>query len=132
MTAESTVAIPVIFDCVERKFIWCDLNLAMPCSNRGGNNIESNISGVIATCFAMANMNKANLYDLILLNAKARGNIVTDRNEADIIFSNDTTKPTETVIEVDTEKGIETPVTKEKDVKIVTTFDTDFFMGELL
>ena len=132
LTAESTVAIPVIFDCVERKFIWCDLNLAMPCSNRGGNNIESNISGVIATCFAMANMNKANLYDLILLNAKARGNIVTDRNEADIIFSNDTIKPTETVIEVDTEKGIETPVTKEKDVKIVTTFDTDFFMGELL
>lgn len=132
LTAESTVAIPVIFDCVERKFIWCDLNLAMPCSNRGGNNIESNISGVIATCFAMANMNKANLYDLILLNAKARGNIVTNRNEADIIFSNDTTKPTETVIEVDTEKGIETPVTKEKDVKIVTTFDTDFFMGELL
>lgn len=132
LTAESTVAIPVIFDCVERKFIWCDLNLAMPCSNRGGNNIESNISGVIATCFAMANMNKANLYDLILLNAKARGNIVTDRNEADIIFSNDTTKPTETVIEVDTEKGIETPVTKEKDVKIFTTFDTDFFMGELL
>lgn len=132
LTAESTVAIPVIFDCVERKFIWCDLNLAMPCFNRGGNNIESNISGVIATCFAMANMNKANLYDLILLNAKARGNIVTDRNEADIIFSNDTTKPTETVIEVDTEKGIETPVTKEKDVKIVTTFDTDFFMGELL
>jgi len=132
LTAESTVAIPVIFDCVERKFIWCDLNLAMPCSNRGGNNIESNISGVIATCFAMANMNKANLYDLILLNAKARGNIVTDRNEADIIFSNDTTKPTETVIEVDNEKGIETPVTKEKDVKIVTTFDTDFFMGELL
>lgn len=132
LTAESTVAIPVIFDCVERKFIWCDLNLVMPCSNRGGNNIESNISGVIATCFAMANMNKANLYDLILLNAKARGNIVTDRNEADIIFSNDTTKPTETVIEVDTEKGIETPVTKEKDVKIVTTFDTDFFMGELL
>ena len=132
LTAESTVAIPVIFDCVERKFIWCDLNLAMPCSNRGGNNIESNISGVIATCFAMANMNKANLYDLILLNAKARGNIVTDRNEADIIFSNDTTKPTETVIEVDTENGIETPVTKEKDVKIVTTFDTDFFMGELL
>lgn len=132
LTAESTVAIPVIFDCVERKFIWCDLNLAMPCSNRGGNNIESNISGVIATCFAMANMNKASLYDLILLNAKARCNIVTDRNEADIIFSNDTTKPTETVIEVDTEKGIETPVTKEKDVKIVTTFDTDFFMGELL
>ena len=132
LTAESTVAIPVIFDCVERKFIWCDLNLTMPCYNRGGNNIESNISGVIATCYAMANMNKANLYDLILLNAKARGNIVTDRNEADIIFSNDTTKPTETVIEVDTEKGIETPVTKEKDVKIVTTFDTDFFMGELL
>ena len=132
LTAESTVAIPVIFDCVERKFIWCDLNLAMPSAYRGGNNLESNISGVTATCFAMANMNKANLYDLIVLNAKARGNIVTDRNEADIIFSNDTTKPTETVIEVDTEKGIETPVTKEKDVKIVTTFDTDFFMGELL
>lgn len=135
VTAESTVAIPVIFDCKERKFIWCDMNLSINRANclYGGNNLESNLKGVKATCYGMTNLNKANLFDLISFNASARGNIVTNRNDADIIFSNDTTAPYETVDAVDEKTGRVVSITKDKtDVPIVTAFNIDYFMGQLL
>ena len=133
VNAEGTVAIPVIFDCVERKFIWCDMNLAIESSRYGGNNLESNLTGVTATCYAMTHLNKPNLYDLAMLNAMARGTVVTERNEADVIFSNDTTVPFEIVVEKDETTGEEKRVIKDKvDVPIITSFDTDYFMGNLL
>lgn len=133
LTADSTVAIPVIFDCVDRKFIWCDMNLKIANSYYYGNNIESNLSGVTATCYAMTHLNKPNIFDLVALNAMARGNIVTDRNQADIIFSNDTTVPYEVVTEIDEVTGIGKRVVKDKqDVPIITAFDTDYFMGQLI
>lgn len=133
VNAEGKTAIPVIFDCVERKFIWCDMNLGIDSSHRGGINLESNISGVTATCYAMTHLNKPNLYDLAMLNAMARGTVVTDRNEADIIFSNDTTVPFEIVVEKDETTGEDKRVVKDKvDVPIITSFDTDYFMGNLL
>ena len=133
VNAEGKTAIPVIFDCVERKFIWCDMNLGIDSSHRGGINLESNISGVTATCYAMTHLNKPNIYDLAMLNAMARGTVVTDRNEADIIFSNDTTIPFEIVVEKDETTGEEKRVVKDKvDVPIITSFDTDYFMGNLL
>lgn len=133
VNAEGKTAIPVIFDCVERKFIWCDMNLGIDNSHRGGINLESNISGVTATCYAMTHLNKPNIYDLAMLNAMARGTVVTDRNEADIIFSNDTTVPFEIVVEKDETTGEEKRVVKDKvDVPIITSFDTDYFMGNLL
>lgn len=133
VNAEGKTAIPVIFDCVERKFIWCDMNLGIDSSHRGGINLESNISGVTATCYAMTHLNKPNLYDLAMLNAMARGTVVTDRNEADVIFSNDTTVPFEIVVEKDETTGEDKRVVKDKvDVPIITSFDTDYFMGNLL
>lgn len=133
VNAEGVTAIPVIFDCVERKFIWCDMNLGIERSHHGGINLESNISGVTATCYAMTHLNKPNIYDLAMLNAMARGTVVTDRNEADIIFSNDTTVPFEIVIEKDETTGEEKRVVKDKvGVPIITSFDTDYFMGNLL
>ena len=133
LTADSTVAIPVIFDCVERKFIWCDMNLQNASSRFYGNNLESNLHGVTATCYGLTHLNKANIYDLIMMNAIARGSIVTDRNEADIIFSNDTTVPYEIVNELDEVTGTTKPVVKEKpEVPIITAFNTDYFMGQLL
>lgn len=133
VNAEGVTAIPVIFDCVERKFIWCDMNLGIERSHHGGINLESNISGVTATCYAMTHLNKPNIYDLAMLNAMARGTVVTDRNEADIIFSNDTTVPFEIVVEKDETTGEDKRVVKDKvDVPIITSFDTDYFMGNLL
>ncbi len=134
LTAESTIAIPVIFDCVERKFIWCDMNLSLNSVSRryGGNNLESNLAGTTATCFGMSHLNKANLYDLIMFNVLARGSIVDDRNDADIVFSNDTTVPVEPVCEKD-ENGKDKIVWKEKsDVPIYTMFDLDYYMGQMI
>lgn len=107
LTSQSTVCIPVIFDCVNREVIWCDMNLPLNgChSNYGGNNVESNLSGVAATCYSMVNMSKPNLYDLIDLHIRARGLRVDNKEDADVIF--------------DIDSGI-------------TPFDTEVFMGEYL
>lgn len=133
VNAEGTTAIPVIFDCVERKFIWCDMNLGIQRSHHGGINLESNLSGVTATCYAMTHLNKPNIYDLAMLNAMARGEVVKNRNEADIIFSNDTTVPYEIVIEKDEQTGVEKRVFKDKtEIPIISSFDVDYFMGSLI
>ncbi len=107
LASQSTVCIPVIFDCVKREMIWCDMNLSLNgChNNSGGNNIESNLSGVAATCYSMVNMSKPNLYDLIELHIRARGLRVDNKEEADIIF--------------DIDEGI-------------TPFDIDVFVGEYI
>lgn len=107
LASNSCVAIPVIFDCVTREFIWCDMNLSIEGSacQWGGMNVESNIHGVTATCYAMVNIKKANLYDLIQLHIRARGEEVFSKEEADLVF--------------DLEDGI-------------TPYDTDVFMGQYL
>lgn len=107
LASHSTVCIPVIFDCVSREIIWCDMSLSINGSHAGcgGSNVESNLSGVTAVCYSMANMKKPNLYDLIQLHIRARGQRTDSREEADIIF--------------DTVEGI-------------TPFDTEIFMAEYL
>ena len=107
LTANSTIAIPVIFDCVNREIIWCDMNQTLDSvrCNHFGNNLESNLSGVAATCYGVVNIRKPNLYDLISLHIKARGIPVDTKEEADVIF--------------DVNDGI-------------TPFDTEIFMGEYL
>lgn len=134
LTAKSTVAIPVIFDCVNRQFIWCDMSGQLENNTRfAPNNLESNLEGVIRACYAIEHMVKPNMYDLVTLNALARGRIVTDRNEADIIFDNDTTPPYEVINEVDELTGMSKSVLREKkDVPIVTVFDIDYIMGQLI
>lgn len=91
LTSQSTVCIPIIFDCVNREVVWCDMNLSLNgChSNYGGNNVESNLSGVAATCYSMVNMSKPNLYDLIDLHIRARGLRVDNKEDADIVFDVD-------------------------------------------
>lgn len=133
VNANSSTAIPVIFDCETREFIWTDLSLGLTNCWNGGINLESNIDNVTAACYAMCNLSKPNLYSLINFNATSRGRIVTNRNEADIIFSNDLTVPTE-VVEVENEKtGEKKLVEREKsDVKIITAFDLDYIVGQLL
>jgi len=107
LASQSMVCIPVIFDCVNREMIWCDMNLTIDgChGNYGGNNVESNLSGVAATCYSMVNISKPNLYDLIDLHIRARGLKVENKEDADIIF--------------DIDSG-------------VTPFDIDVFVGEYL
>jgi hypothetical protein len=88
LVSQSTVSVPVIFDCVNREFIWCDMNISLGgcCRRNYGNNIESNLTGVEATCYSMVNMRKPNLYDLIDLHIRARGLRVENKEDADVVF----------------------------------------------
>ena len=121
LTAGSMVCIPVIFDCVKREFIWCDMNMSLSGihANIGGNNLESNLSGVAAVCYSMVNVKKPDLYDLIALNVMGRGVLVDNREDADIVFD------TALYLNNDT-------VENERDKMVITPYDTELFMGEYL
>ena len=121
LTAGSMVCIPVIFDCVKREFIWCDMNMSLSGvhMNTGGNNLESNLSGVAAVCYSMVNVKKPDLYDLIALNVMGRGVLVDNREDADIVFD------TASYLNNDT-------VENERDKMVITPYDTELFMGEYL
>ena len=140
LTAETTTAIPVLFDCVTREYIWMDVAGNINGMNRCCANLEGNLSGVSAMCYGIVKGHKPQMYDLAVMNALSRGTIVEDRNDADTIFDMNTEKPKITVekyIEVQNENGevIDTRVEteeKEKDCRIITAYDTDIWMSEML
>lgn len=75
----------------ERVLIWCDMALTADHvrAGYGGINVESNLPSVVVTCKAMVDVKKPNLYDLFTFNAKARGVITDNPDEADIRFGLD-------------------------------------------
>ena len=140
LTAETTTAIPVLFDCVTREYIWMDVAGNIGSINRCCANLERNLSSVSAMCYGIVKGHKPQMYDLAMMNALARGSIVEDRNDADTIFDMNTEKPkivTKKYIEVQNEKGevIDTRVEteeKEKDCRIITPYDVDIWTSEML
>jgi stress response protein SCP2 len=122
VNSASTKTLPVIFDCVKREFIWCDVNISLDDRYISPNNLETNMSKIQAVCYAMTHLHKPNLYTLIGLNALARGEIVQSREEADIIFSNDTSQP---VIDFNEAGNV-------KEIPIITAYDIDYIVGQLL
>lgn len=91
LASATTTCIPVIFDLKERVFVWCDMALTADHvrDGYGGINVESNLPSVVVTCKAMVDVKKPNLYDLFTFNAKARGIIIDNPDEADIRFGLD-------------------------------------------
>lgn len=91
LASATTTCIPVIFDLKERVFVWCDMALTADHvrAGYGGINVESNLPSVVVTCKTMVDIKKPNLYDLFTLNAKARGIITDNPDEADIRFGLD-------------------------------------------
>lgn len=91
LASATTTCIPVIFDLRERVLIWCDMALTADHvrAGYGGINVESNLPSVVVTCKAMVDVKKPNLYDLFTFNAKARGVIIDNPDEADIRFGLD-------------------------------------------
>ena len=135
LTGDQYCAVPIVFDLKNKEVIWSDIS----CSVMPGfvRNTEANLKGVALSVKGIVESFKPNMYDLIMMNVKALGSLTENRNEADIIFDTDTTKPTQKIlVEVRNEKG-EVIETKEEervreDVKIVTPYDIDVFMGELM
>jgi len=131
VNSDGIIAVPVIFDLKTREYIWCDLvaNEQILYNYRRStcNRIEDNIQGVTAACYAVVNLRKPTLLDVVLINSIARGLVVSNRNLADIIFSNDKTKPVDITFDEYGNK-IET----ERDVPIYTVYDLDYYMGQML
>lgn len=85
VTSESKICIPMILDLHENIVIWTDI--ALRSNPRFFNNVEGNQSGMILMGKTMTTLNKTNLYDLLELHVKARGEKCYNKEEADIIFS---------------------------------------------
>ena len=135
LTGNTMCMIPMVFDLLKKEVVWMDM--ALTTQFYFSRNTANNIHGVALSVKGIVEGHKPQMYDLIQMNAKARGTITEDRNDADIIFDTDTTKPIEKVIvEVQNDKGeiIETRVEErvKEDVNIVTPFDIDIFMGDLM
>ena len=135
---DSNCEIPVIFDLEKREVVWCDLALTTKASFPRC--VEGNIKGISATVMGIVQAHKPNMYDLAFLNAKAAGIIVTDRNDADVIFDTNLTKPVVTItkyIEVQNENGevINTRIETEekvKDCRIISPWDLDVWYSEMM
>lgn len=86
LTASSKIAIPVVFDLVNREAIWMDMS-----ANRhpwGSVNLENNKASTQDIIEASANImdSRMSLYDLFSLHATARGQKVDSKEEADQAF----------------------------------------------
>lgn len=78
----------MILDCAKRQMIWCDagLNVQNCRAQRGGINVESNLSGVALACDTMVHTHRTNLYDLVKMHVEARGEFCETKEEADMVF----------------------------------------------
>lgn len=91
IAANTKVAIPAIFDLVEREVIWADIGLKR---NPGWfNNVEGNLAGIQLTLRSLVDIAKPNLYDLLLLHVQARGQEVHDPMQAATVFSEENETP---------------------------------------
>ena len=87
LTANSRIAIPLILDLYEKKVIWTDLSLkGNPSTN---NNVHNNLSSATIINKSMTTLAKPNLYDLLTLHVRARGEMTLDIKEANTIFATD-------------------------------------------
>ncbi|HAF98279.1 MAG TPA: cytoplasmic protein [Paenibacillus lactis] len=87
VTADTQIAIPVILDLMERTVIWTDLSLTR--HPHYYNNVEGNQKGMVLMGKAMTALRKPDLYDLFMLHAKARGECVEQKDQAETVFSVD-------------------------------------------
>ena len=93
---------------------------------------------MVSTMYNVIHTFKTTLYDLILINASARGEIVDNIKDADIIFIEDNSKitssdilRTRTVVNIN-EEGEEEEDIETYNAKVVTAFDTSYIVSELI
>jgi len=87
IAADTQIAIPVILDLVERTVIWADLALTRDPGHH--NNVEGHQKGMVLMGQALTTSRGPDLYDLFLLHAAARGELVYTLSEADTIYAVD-------------------------------------------
>lgn len=90
LSSKSCRNTPVVFDCEKRMFMWLDLDFNLISSNAYSqylaNNLENTIYDISSVTRLLTSHKKANLYDLIELHIKARGERVYNKKDADVVF----------------------------------------------
>lgn len=100
LTSESRYSIPLVIDVVNREIIWGDLALNKdphssvynsPHSPRSysGRNVENMKGSVTLLGKSITSVKKATMHELMTLHASARGTIVDNKEDADIVVSMD-------------------------------------------
>ena len=85
ITADTRIALPLVIDVVDKKVIWCDI--ALRNNPNWYNNVEGNKRGINVSMRSLVDLKKLNLYELFVLHAQARGELVESAAEADTVFS---------------------------------------------
>lgn len=85
ITADTKIALPLIIDLADGLVLWADMSLRR--YPRWVNNVAGNLGGIQLTLRSLVEMRKPNLYDLLMLHAWARGEVVASPEEADTVFS---------------------------------------------
>ncbi len=85
LTANTRIAVPVVFDLDAGVAIWTDLALRR--HPAWVNNVEGNLGGLTAGLRAIVEMRRPTLYDLCRLHVEARGRPVASAREAQTVFS---------------------------------------------
>lgn len=149
LTTETTVSLPYIIDIMANQIVWCDIDYKnlFPI-----NNIESKKNTTNMIVKNILSSRKPTMDKLAKLNVAARGELVENICEADVIFTDrkDELIETDNIIrtrEVDVVKtraildengnevGVEEYIDKEietYEARIITPFDTDVISSELL
>lgn len=115
INSKSSMIVPAILDLVTRQIFWTDMNISI--DKIKPVNIENNSTRVSQMIEAMMSYSscRPTLYQLIYFNTIARtGKIVYKKEEADIIFSNDTS------CEIKNSQ------------KLITAYDADYYIGEMM
>jgi hypothetical protein len=89
ITADSKLVVPLILDLKDNEMIWADISLAT--KNKFRNNLESSTDTIKLMGKGMLEMlrTKPNIYELLSLHVKARGELVENKEDADLVFTSD-------------------------------------------
>ena len=90
INGESVVYVACVVDLQDMDLRWLDISQNTDCTVR---NTSTTSHGMIAITKGIVQKEFVDMYQLAMLNSIARGCIVDNREDADIIISNDTTKP---------------------------------------
>jgi stress response protein SCP2 len=84
LNGNTTIMLPAIFDLVDKKVYWADISLTKNINR--SINVENNMSQIELMAKSIINIKKPNLYDLIQLHVKGRGEFVDNIEDADIVY----------------------------------------------
>lgn len=87
VASNTKVCVPVLFDIVERRAIWVDMGLRQ--HPAFVNNVHSNKANLTDIVKAMSELGGVTLGDLLRMHVEARGTLVDDPSEADVVFDMD-------------------------------------------